>query len=135
MVVLGINGHSHCWVPQFPGAGYKEVHLHVTSSLLSLQFQLSYGRHVWPQSSLCLTVYLPLANCSRHIVPLAHCLYCSLKRVWARVPIKFVELFHQLEDLMTPLGNFKYYRQLLNESRDKKPIIPYLVVFLRYVPL
>lgn len=57
----------------------------------------------------------------------------SLKKVWARVPIKFVELFHQLEDLMTPLGNFKYYRQLLAESRDKKPIIPYLVVFLRYL--
>jgi hypothetical protein len=52
--------------------------------------------------------------------------------VWARVPIKFVELFHQLEDLMTPLGNFKYYRQLLAESKDKKPIVPYLVVFLRY---
>jgi hypothetical protein len=54
-----------------------------------------------------------------------------LKKVWARVPIKFVELFHQLEDLMTPLGNFKYYRQLLAESKDKKPIVPYLVVFLR----
>jgi hypothetical protein len=54
-----------------------------------------------------------------------------LKKVWARVPIKFVELFHQLEDLMTPLGNFKYYRQLLAESRDKRPIVPYLVVFLR----
>ena len=50
------------------------------------------------------------------------------------MPIKFVELFHQLEDLMTPLGNFKYYRQLLAESKDKKPIVPYLVVFLRYFP-
>lgn len=54
-----------------------------------------------------------------------------LKKVWERVPLRHVEVFHQLEDVMTPLGNFKYYRQLLAEARDKKPIIPYLVVFLR----
>lgn len=54
-----------------------------------------------------------------------------LKKVWERVPLRFVDVFHQLEEVMTPLGNFKYYRQLLGDARDKKPIIPYLVVFLR----
>jgi len=54
-----------------------------------------------------------------------------LKKVWAKVPIRLVELFRQQEEVMSPLNNFKYYRQVLAENRDKKPIIPYLVVFLR----
>jgi len=54
-----------------------------------------------------------------------------LKRVWSRIPVKYTELFASMEQVMTPLGNFKYYRQILAENKDKQPIIPYLVVFLR----
>jgi hypothetical protein len=49
-----------------------------------------------------------------------------LKRVWSRIPAKYTELFASMEQVMTPLGNFKYYRQILAEHKDKQPIIPYL---------
>jgi hypothetical protein len=49
-----------------------------------------------------------------------------LKRVWSKIPVKYTELFASMEQVMTPLGNFKYYRQILAEHKDKQPIIPYL---------
>jgi hypothetical protein len=46
--------------------------------------------------------------------------------VWSKIPVKYTELFASMEQVMTPLGNFKYYRQILAEHKDKQPIIPYL---------
>jgi hypothetical protein len=54
-----------------------------------------------------------------------------LTRMWDQVPSRYVELMGYMDEVMSPLNNFKYYRALLAELREKKPIIPYLVVFLR----
>lgn len=79
--------------------------------------------------------YLYRMNNFQSLMAVMSGLNCSsvsrLKRVWSRIPVKYTELFASMEQVMTPLGNFKYYRQILAENKDKQPIIPYLVVFLR----
>jgi len=74
-------------------------------------------------------------NNFQSLMAIASGLNCSsvsrLKGIWSKVPPRYQELLANTDRVMSPLGNYKYYRQLLAENRDKNPIVPYLVVFLR----
>ena len=52
-----------------------------------------------------------------------------LKNIWALLPAKAIHKKQKMEEFMSPDGNFKKYRDLLNEA--KPPKIPYLAVLLK----
>lgn len=54
-----------------------------------------------------------------------------LKSVWARLDPKCTRLFAEHEELLTPVGNFRKYRQLLADLDQTHPTLPYIGLFLR----
>ena len=58
-----------------------------------------------------------------------------LKESWAKIDAKAKSTFAELETLMTPIGNFKVYRNELRKVLDEEtsPVLPYIGTFLRDV--
>jgi len=55
-----------------------------------------------------------------------------LKKTWNAVSKKYIEMFHDLEELMSSVDNFKEYREKLEKlCNSKASAVPYLGIYLR----
>lgn len=66
------------------------------------------------------------------LAALGSCPVCRLQKAWHALPRKFLEMFQELEQIMSSIENFKEYRSRLEAlSITKAPTVPYMGIYLR----
>eukprot|EP01114_Cavostelium_apophysatum_P004407 TRINITY_DN14638_c0_g1_i1.p1 TRINITY_DN14638_c0_g1~~TRINITY_DN14638_c0_g1_i1.p1 ORF type:complete len:282 (+),score=66.69 TRINITY_DN14638_c0_g1_i1:173-1018(+) len=63
---------------------------------------------------------------------LGSCSICRLRRTWETLSKKNLDLYHELETVVSSADNFKEYRSLLERTlASRAPCVPYLGIYLR----